>query len=97
VIFVECKNYSQDPANPELDQLLGRFGKQRGKFGLLICRKLADRKTLLARCKDAVHDDKGYVIALEDEDVKTLWKLRLDSNSDEFRQFLRNRVNDLVL
>jgi hypothetical protein len=77
--------------------LLGRFGEQSGNFGLLICRKIADRKTLLARCRDAVHKDKGYVIALEDEDVKTLWKLRLDSNSDEFRQFLRSRMNDLVL
>jgi len=97
VIFVECKNYSSDPTNPEVDQLLTRFGPQCGKVGMLICRKVEDRKTLLARCRDAASKEQGYVLVLEDKDVKALWKLRLAGNSEEFRQFLRGRMNDLVL
>ena len=28
-LFFECKNYSEDPANPEYDQLTGRFNSKR--------------------------------------------------------------------
>ena len=48
LIFLECKNYSCDPANPEIDQLLGRFGRQRGDFGILLCRNVAKPEILLA-------------------------------------------------
>ena len=97
VVFVECKNYSEDPTNPELDQLLGRFGAQRGRFGLLLCRKIVDRKTLLARCKDAVHSGQGFLIAFDDEDVCAMWKLKLERKLDEVRGFLRGKMNELIL
>ena len=45
-VFVECKNYSNDPANPELDQLSGRFAVNRGRFGFLVCRNFKKQGTL---------------------------------------------------
>lgn len=97
VVFVECKNYSQGPANPELDQLLGRLGDRRGRFGMLVCREISVRKLMDARCKDAANAGQGYVLVLDDADIKTLWKLRLDGKSEEVRQFLRQCMKKLLL
>lgn len=68
-IMVECKNYSSDPSNPELDQLLGRFSPNRGKLGLLIARTFDNRDLFIARCRDAALDDHGFVIPLVDDDI----------------------------
>jgi hypothetical protein len=71
-IFVECKNYSGEPGNPELDQLSGRFSPRRGMVGLLVCRSILGRKTFAARCRDTADDGRGYIIALDDEDLREL-------------------------
>jgi hypothetical protein len=72
LIFVECKNYRGDPANPELDQLTGRFAPRRGKVGLLVCRSIADKRRMADRCKDAADDGRGFVIPLDDDDLGVL-------------------------
>jgi hypothetical protein len=71
-IFVECKNYSGDPGNPELDQLAGRFSPSRGTVGLLICRTLSGKDRFVARCRDTAQDNRGYIIPLDDEDLREL-------------------------
>jgi hypothetical protein len=69
VIMVECKNYSADIANPELDQLLGRFAINRGKLGLLVARTCDKRGLLIERCRDAALAGQGFIIPLFDEDI----------------------------
>lgn len=96
-IFIECKNYSTDPTNPEVDQLLGRFGPYAGKFGILACRKVADHEKLLQRCKDAMHQAKGHMIYLEDKDIKRLLELKESSDEEGIMDYLMMKWDRLVM
>lgn len=69
MVMVECKNYSSDVANPELDQLSGRFSVNRGKFGILVARSCSNREAFILRCKDTAQDGRGFIIPLFDEDI----------------------------
>lgn len=70
-IFVECKNYTGEVANPELDQLSGRFSNRRGRVGILACRTLDDKNAFMNRCADTYNDDRGLIIPIDDEDLHT--------------------------
>ncbi|MCL4677711.1 MAG: hypothetical protein KJ017_03850 [Alphaproteobacteria bacterium] len=69
MIMVECKNYSKDPANQEIDQIQGRFSINRGKLGLLVFRDVSNYELLIARCRDTVQAGRGYIIPLGDSQV----------------------------
>jgi len=68
-IMIECKIYSSDPANPELDQLAGRFSPNRGEVGFLLCRNIDNMDLFIDRCKDTYRDGRGLVIPLIDTDI----------------------------
>ncbi len=95
-VFVECKNYSGDPANPELDQLGGRFSPSRGKVGLLVCRRLEDRQLFLDRCRDTARDDRGFILPLDDDDLGELVKARRVYTREGEFDLLKARYEFLV-
>jgi len=68
-IFVECKNYSKDIHNPELDQMIGRLSPNRGKFGIIVCRDIEDEQLFIQRCADAYRDQHGLIVSLTDTDI----------------------------
>jgi hypothetical protein len=70
--MVECKNYSREVANPELDQMGGRFSPNRGKVGLIVCRSIDNMDTFLARCSDTYRDQRGIILPLVDADLIAL-------------------------
>lgn len=95
-IVVEGKNYAGDPANPELDQITGRFSPTRGKVGLLVCRSFTNKHLFIERCRDTVHDDRGFVVALDDGDLEQLVAFRQANDKSSLEQFLRERFAELV-
>ena len=79
-IFVECKNYTKDIANPELDQLNGRFSPNRGKMGFMVFRDCNNEKALFKRCSDYYDDNKNLIVPLQDKDFINV----LNSLKEEF-------------
>jgi hypothetical protein len=96
-IFFECKNYSSDPVNPELDQLQGRFSDKRGEFGAIICRKVQDKATMLKRCKDILNANHGRIFVLDDDDIKHLLKLRSEQKRKEISAFMNGKMRELLM
>jgi hypothetical protein len=95
-IYVECKNYSGDPGNPELDQLAGRFGPTRGQFGFLCCRTFDDKGLFVQRCRDTALDHHAFIIALDDDDLVALLDMRRRQARTELYQFLQARFAEIT-
>ncbi|MEL6693462.1 MAG: hypothetical protein AAFQ12_10580 [Pseudomonadota bacterium] len=96
-VFVECKNYTKKIANPELDQLSGRFSVRRGHFGLLLCRNMDNRDRILDGCRDTAVDGRGYMLPLEDTDLVHLLGLVRDRNRpliDGYLERLFDRISN---
>jgi len=84
-IMVECKNYSKDISNPELDQMAGRFAARRGKFGIICCRTIDKCDKFIERERDTVKDGRGWIIHLTDEEIIMLLEQRKnDINVDDY-------------
>lgn len=95
-VSVECKNYSNDPANEEIDQLSGRFGHARGFVGLLSCRGLSNRNRLLERCRDTAQDGRGFIILLDDDEINHLLGLVASGHRNRVEPRLNELLNDLT-
>ena len=95
-IWIECKNYSGEVANPELDQLIGRFSNARGRVGFLVCRSFDDKARFLRRCKDTVGDGNGYILPLDDGDLKKLVEARKGNIAYVQWPLLRDRFEKII-
>jgi hypothetical protein len=69
VVHAEMKNYTNEIANEEFDQLLGRFSRERGHLGLLLYRRAENEGRVLQRARDAARQGRGTVLPLNDEFV----------------------------
>lgn len=96
-VFVECKNYGSEIANPEVDQLAGRFGPSRGTVGILVCRAVKDEGLLLKRCQDTAKDNRGFIIFLTDDDLKDIVKYYIDSDGRSDYPVLRKKFKALIM
>jgi hypothetical protein len=92
---IECKNYTTEVANPELDQLAGRFSTNRGKFGILCCRNFEDRDTFIDRCRDTFQDDRGLIVPLDDNTVITMLQLVESGQRDQIDRLLGDLISEV--
>lgn len=96
-IAVECKNYSKDVANPELDQLIGRFSVNHGKVGLLLFRTIDNESGLIARCNDAYVAQQGLVIPMSDANIMSLLDRVATGDTDSVDQFFADRYRTISM
>lgn len=82
-IPVECKNYSRDPANPELDQMIGRLSNDRGRLGIIVCRELRDKDRFQQRCRDAAKDGNSYILVLDYTDLRELVDASVNGDTEK--------------
>ena len=95
--YVECKNYSVDVKNPELDQLSGRFGLTKGKFGILVFRDVENYDVLIQRCRDTFQDDRGLIIPLRDIDfIMMLNKSKKSNSTLSVTDECLSKIKDLI-
>ena len=95
-IPVECKNYSKDPANPEIDQLSGRFSPTRGWIGFMVYRTTASYETLLKRCRDTAGDRRGFIIPLGDEQIVEMLQDVCDGKRGKIDELLTTLLNSII-
>ncbi|MBW7453874.1 hypothetical protein ACFOLF_14560 [Paenibacillus sepulcri] len=96
-IFIECKNYGKDIANPEIDQLSSRFAFNKGKFGILMCRTIENKDLLYQRCSDTYKDDRGLIIPLDDQDIITMLESIKNNEKEGIEQLLESIKKKIIL
>ena len=96
IVIVECKNYSEDLKNGEIDQLIGRFDENRGKFGIITCRTIDDLATLNARCRDAATHSQGFIIVLTDEDIIAMLIAKSKLEDEQVQSILHRKFRELL-
>jgi len=89
---IECKNYTQDPANPEVDQIAGRFSSNRGWLGFMVYRSTSDYNLLASRCRDTAMDGRGFILPLGDRELISM----LEEVVNERRQSIDRRLSVLL-
>jgi hypothetical protein len=95
-IFFECKNYTQDPRNPEFDQLSGRFSVNTGRVGFLVCRRVADMEELVRRCHHAYVAGRGLMIPLDDQDLTAMLQERAEDVKHPGEDLLFTRKRSIM-
>jgi len=95
-IFVECKNYTRDIHNPELDQMIGRFSPNRGKFGIIVCRSIEDEGAFMQRCSDSYTDQHGLVVPLTDRDIVDILRQRKEGAMHREDEILSSKARSIM-
>lgn len=96
-VMIECKNYSSDPKNPELDQLSSRFSPNRGRVGFLLCRTIDDLSLFIERCKDTYRDDRGLIVPLTDNDIITMFRNLNPYDMSFVDKFISDRIREIMV
>jgi hypothetical protein len=98
-IYCECKNYSEDPGNPEYDQLDTRLKPRTGLFGFLVVRKIQDKAKCLEHCRRRNRDypsQKKVIMVLEDSDILELIEAKI-KYPERINKLLHKKMEEILL
>lgn len=97
-VMIECKNYSKDVKNPEFQQIESRLKPHRGMFGIIICRKINDKKKLLQKQRDILigTTEHKFIILLDDNDIKKMINYKLKDSIKEIDDLLHDKLDELL-
>lgn len=96
LIMIECKNYKEYIGNPEVDQLSGRFSTNRGKFGMLLFRKISNEELLMNRCKDICMDKKEIIIPLMDKDLNDVLDCIINNGENNIEKIISDKFFKII-
>jgi hypothetical protein len=96
MLIVECKNYTKDIANAEIDQLLGRFDRNRGFLGFITCRKVDDRKLVDERCRDLAKAGTAFIIVFNDDDLFAFLDARKMEDDERLQGLLHSAFRAII-
>lgn len=94
-VIVECKNYTKDIQNPELDQMIGRLTVNRGMLGIITCREISKKDLFIERCRDSFRNGHGLIIPLTDADlIVALEGLKFEKKTplEDILNDIKNRI-----
>jgi hypothetical protein len=94
---IECKNYRTEVANPELDQLGGRFSPLLGKAGMLFCRHFENRALFVKRCRDTLIADRGLILPFDDGVVQGCLELIATGRRAEIEKVISRIADEIWL
>jgi len=95
---VECKNYRDDPKNPDVGQVLMRLNPSFGMLGIIACRTAEDRDSIFARCIPYAHrEPPQWVIVLCDRDFRRMIEAHLAGDVKGVEAPLYDQMQRLAL
>lgn len=94
----ECKNYVDDPENPEVDQLAMRLKDKIGKMWFLILNKIDDKNWLIDKIDEVSDDaDRKYIMFLDKGDIINIIDYKLSDNEEGITDLLMNRFKEITI
>ena len=95
-VMIECKNYTNDIKNPELDQMSGRFSNLRDWFSIIISRRFDNKVLFVDRCKDTAKDGRGIILCVDDEDIIQWLTLIGDGKRNHIDRLLTQKFQTVI-
>jgi hypothetical protein len=91
----EMKNYSEDPGNPEINQVNGRLTANRGNFGILVCRTVKNEERLYDICASKLPDH--CILFLTDKDIIEMLNYSRNGGFDDIDEIMNAKLRTLLL
>jgi hypothetical protein len=95
-IHVECKNNS-NLNNANLNQIFSRLSKNKGNFGIIVCRFKANYETVKAACRTELLKSDKAVIVLDDSDIKSLLIKKEFGNEKAIDELMTEKFDELIM